>query len=135
MIDDSGQVSFTIVPAVGGELFLYKIKPDPLVQISCTGDATSIGFAAGETRHNSALTMSMKFVSQDVKETSEGKTIETIIENSNGIKARHVVIAPHACRSVRVFTEVINNSEKEITIEALSSVNISALTPYTEDEG
>ncbi|SFU99239.1 glycoside hydrolase family 36 protein [Butyrivibrio sp. INlla21] len=135
MIDDSGQVSFTVVPAVGDELFLYKIKPDPLVQISCTGDATSIGFAAGETRHNSALTMSMKFVSQDVKETSEGKTIETIIENSYGIKARHVVIAPHACRSVRVFTEVINNSEKEITIEALSSVNISALTPYTEDEG
>ncbi len=135
IISKEGQVSFTMVPATGDELFLYKVNPDPMIQISCAGDATSIGFEAGETRHNSALTMAMRYVSQDVVDTDSGKEIRTRVEGPFGIQAEHVVIAPKDCRGVRAYTLLHNIGKEDITVEALSSVNISALTPYTEDEG
>ena len=135
LISDSGSVSFTIIPQGGEELFFDKSGADPLVQISCTGDATSIGFAAGETRHNSSLTMSMKYVSQEVRDTGGGKIIETTVVSPEGIRAVHTVVSNDADRSVCVYTCVHNDSDEEITIEALSSVNISCLTPYAADEG
>ena len=135
VISDSGQVSFTIVPKCGTALVFEKGNPDPLVQVSATGDASSIGFCAGETRHNSALTMSMKFVSQSVDENENEKTITTTVASDDGLTAEHIVIASGNSRAVRVFTKLRNDSAGPVMIEALSSVNISGITPYTEDEG
>ncbi len=135
MISDEGQVSFTLIPQGKEEVFFEKGKPDPLIQISCTGDASSIGFAAGETRHDSVLTMSMIFVSQNVDETQNGKEIITSVEYPGGITAVHTVKSSNDCRGLRVFTKVRNISKEPVTIETLSSVNITAITPYTSDEG
>ena len=77
IIHESGQVSFSLIPADGREVYFEKIRPDPLIQISCTGDASTLGFAAGETRHNSAMTMSMKYVSQKISKSGQGKNIIT----------------------------------------------------------
>ena len=141
LISEKGAVSFSLIPKEkngiqsGRELFFEKAGPDPLVQISVTGDASCPGFAAGETRHNSAFTGSLKFLSQDVRESAEEKRIETTVISPEGIKAVHTVAAKGTDRSIRVFTRVINDSEEAVTIEALSSANLSALTPYTADEG
>ena len=126
-ISDEGQVAFTIVPAGSDELYFEKCGISPMIQLSCTGDATSVGFAAGETRHNSELTMSMRYVSQDIVETEEEKRITTTVENADGIRAEHVLIAPGNCRGLRVFSRVSNNAKADVTIEALSSVNLSIL--------
>ena len=134
-INEDGQVSFSLVPKDSREVFLDKGIVDPLVQISCTGDASSIGFAAGETRHNSALTMSMKYVSQDVEDNEKGKKITTTVESPSGIRAEHIVISQRSDRSIRIRTKIINSSDEDFTIEALSSVNLSGITPYTEDTG
>ena len=134
-INEDGQVSFSLVPKDSREVFLDKGIVDPLVQISCTGDASSIGFAAGETRHNSALTMSMKYVSQDVEDNEKEKKITTTVESPSGIRAEHVVISQRSDRSIRIRTKIINSSDEDFTIEALSSVNLSGITPYTEDTG
>ncbi|MCR5687707.1 MAG: alpha-galactosidase [Lachnospiraceae bacterium] len=134
IISASGEVSFTIVPNCGKETFFEKCRPDPLVQISCTGDAPSIGFCAGETRHDSALTMSMRYESQKVEERPGEKIITTAVRSDDGLKAEHVVIFDDGCRGIRVYTRVVNESDKPVTIEALSSVNISGITPYAEDE-
>ena len=135
LISDSGSVSFTVIPQGDAEQFFDKAGADPLVQISCTGDATSIGFAAGETRHNSALTMSMKYVSQDVRDTAAGKIIETTVADPTGLRAVHTVVSNADTRSICVYTRVINDSPEAVMIEALASVNISCLTPYAADEG
>ena len=134
-INEDGQVSFTLVPEGDVQLFPEKGKADPLVQISCTGDATSIGFEAGLTRHNSALTMSMRYVSQSIDETPQQKVITTTVQSEGGIKAEHVLICENKSRGLRVFTRVMNSTDSDFTIEALSSVNISGITPYSEDEG
>ena len=137
LISEKGAVSFSLIPKEEDrlELFFEKAGPDPLVQISVTGDASCPGFAAGETRHNSAFTSSMKFLSQDVKDSGEEKIIETTVTSPEGIKAVHTVVSKGTDRSIRIYTKVINDSPEEVTIEALSSANLSCLTPYAEDEG
>ena len=135
LISDDGSVSFTMVPADSQELYFDKSGPDPLVQISCTGDVSSIGFAAGQTRHNSALTMSMKFVSQDVVKTEDAIVINTTVRSPEGLRAIHTVSSRNCDRSVSIHVTVCNDSDDDVIIEALSSVNLWGITPFTEDEG
>ena len=135
LLSDDGSVSFLMIPEGEDELYFDKAGADPLVQLSVTGDATSIGFAAGETRHNSALTMSLKYKGQDVRTTGDVTVIETTVSSPEGIRAVHTVTSVGSERSVCVSTTVFNDSKDKITIEAVSSVNISALTPYAPDEG
>ena len=135
MISEEGQVSFALIPDGTEEVFFDKGKSDPLIQISCTGDASSIGFAAGETRHDSALTMSMRYVSQSINETEYSKDIVTSVEYPGGLSAVHTVRSSAGSRGLRVWTQIRNGSKEPVTIEALSSVNLTGITPYTEDEG
>ena len=135
LFSEEGTVSFTLIPQREDELFFDKAGADPLVQISCTGDATSIGFAAGETRHNSALTMSMKYVSQDVTTRGDTTIIETVVQSAEGIRVSHFVESIGSQRSVVVYSKVHNCAETPVMIEAVSSLNLCGLTPYTPDEG
>ncbi|MBO4901830.1 MAG: alpha-galactosidase [Lachnospiraceae bacterium] len=132
-IDENARASFALVPSGMQDGFFDKGRVDPMVQISCTGDATSIGFCAGETRHNSALTSSLQFDSQSVSGTETQKTVTTVLRSPEGIRAEHIVTAAKDCRSIRVCTKIINETGAELTIEALSSVNVSGITPFTDD--
>ncbi len=132
--DDEGHVSFCLVPASFGEPKWDKGGADPADQISVTGDASGLGFNAGQTRHNSGLTMSMRYVSQDIDESSEGIRIVTHFEGDGGIKADHIVSSKKSSRAISVCTKLINDSNEDVMIEAVSSLNLSCLTPYADDE-
>ncbi|MBQ6575882.1 MAG: hypothetical protein IJL90_07240, partial [Lachnospiraceae bacterium] len=119
LISEEGAVSFSLVPQGGDELFFEKGGADPLVQISCTGDATSIGFAAGETRHNSALTMSLKYVSQDVRRGDDTTVIETVVESGEGIRVSHFVECLGRHRGIVVYSKVHNRADSPLMIEAV----------------
>lgn len=131
---EEGHVSFTIVPKESQKLNFEKGKVDPLVQISCTGDSSCPGFAAGETRHDSGLTMSMKYISQTETVFEGKKVVTTIVENPYGIRAEHIVKGTDDCRGMSIFTRVINQSTDNIMLEALSSFCISEITPYANNE-
>lgn len=134
VISPEGQVSFSIVPKGYKEPAWEKGRPDPLVQISCTGDSSVLGFAAGMTRHNSGMTMSFKYVSQECEDTDDGKKIITTMRSPDGIRLEHIVIGAEGLRALRVFSKVYNDSIEDITIEALSSACLSGITPYADDE-
>lgn len=134
LISEEGQVSFSLVPKDHKEPSWGKGRPDPLVQISCTGDSSVLGFAAGMTRHNSGMTMSFKYVSQECQDTDLGKRIITELESPEGVRIEHVLIEHKDSRALRVYTMVINESGEDVTIEALSSINLSGITPYADDE-
>lgn len=139
IISKDGQVGFSVVPsAVNNQetADFQKGRIDPLVQLSVTGDASSIGFAAGETRHNSALTMSLHFVSQKIigeNPDSEVKTVITTLESDSGIRVEHILSGYKNSRSINLHTHIINASHEEINIEAISSFNISGISPYADD--
>ena len=134
VISPDGAVSFSMVPKdLSGDSF-DKGREDPLVQISCLGDASCLGFAAGMTRHNSALTMSFTYLFQDCKESDQGKEIVTTLKSPEGLKLEHIVIYKNGSRAIRGYSKVYNESDSDITIEALSSASLSGITPYAEDE-
>lgn len=135
IITEENQVGFSMVPKNNGlhNLTFDKGTIHPLVQISITGDASSLGFAAGESRHNSALTMSMKYVSQEVTDCENGmKRVTTVLRNSDGITVEHIL---EGDTFFDVYTRVINNSSEDIMIEAISSFCLTGITPYTENTG
>ncbi len=134
VISPEGQVSFCVVPKDFKEPLWEKGRPDPLVQISCTGDSSVPGFAAGMTRHNSGMTMSFKYVSQECLDKGDSRKIITELVNPEGIRLEHVLIGNKSSRALRVYSMVINDTKADITIEALSSVNLSGITPYAKDE-
>ncbi|SDB61155.1 alpha-galactosidase [Butyrivibrio sp. INlla16] len=134
IVSAKGQVSFSVVPKNYKNPAWEKGGPDPLVQISCLGDSTSLGFAAGMTRHNSGMTMSFKFVSQECAEESDHTKIVTTMTSAEGIKLQHIVIGSKKSRALRVYTKVINDTNEDITLEALSSMCLSGITPYADDE-
>ena len=134
VISDEGQVSFCIVPKDCKDPSWEKGGPDPLIQISCTGDSSVLGFAAGMTRHDSGMTMSFKFVSQECEDKGDLRKIITELINPEGIRLEHVLIGHRGSRALRVYSMVINDTQEDIMIEALSSVNLSGITPYADDE-
>ncbi|MCR5301153.1 MAG: alpha-galactosidase [Lachnospiraceae bacterium] len=134
VISQEGQVSFCIVPS-GYDIPRWdKGGADPLVQISVSGDSSIIGFAAGMTRHNSALTMAMKYVSQETKEEGDIKTVTTVLSCPDGIEVEHVLTGYRDSRALSVYTKLHNNTSDDVMIEAVSSVSLSGLTPYADDE-
>ncbi len=134
VISPEGLVSFFMVPGNAEGATWEKGKPDPLIQISCLGDSSCLGFAAGMTRHNSGMTMSFTYVSQDVSETVQGKEITTTLKSPEGMRLEHVVIYKNGSRALRIFSKVFNDSDTDITIEALSSMSLSGITPFAGDE-
>ncbi|RKM60011.1 alpha-galactosidase [Butyrivibrio sp. CB08] len=134
VISPEGLVSFSMVPGNADGARWEKGRPDPMVQISCLGDSSCIGFAAGMTRHNSGMTMSFTYVSQDVTETDQRKEITTTLKSPDGMRLEHVVIYKKGSRALRIFTKVYNDSDTDITIEALSSMSLSGITPFAGDE-
>ena len=135
LISEEDTVTFTVTPNNRETLYLDKMSEDPLVQISCTGDSSCPGFCAGETRHNSGLTMAMKYVAQDVEDFGDKKVVITTLKSDSGMIAKHVVMHHADTGSLRVYTEVCNHTKEPGMIEAISSVNISGITPYVEGVG
>ena len=134
VIYPEGQVSFSLIPSDVSGAKWEKGRPNPLVQISSTGDASSPGFAAGMTRHNSAMTMSFKFLAQNVTETDQGKEIVTTLTSPEGLRLEHFVVHKKGSRAALVYSKIHNDSGSDITIEALSSACLSGITPYADDE-
>ncbi|MCR5733079.1 MAG: alpha-galactosidase, partial [Lachnospiraceae bacterium] len=133
IFDEEEKVSFTIVPKDKESVPFEKGGANPLVQISCTGDASSPGFAAGMTRHNSELTMSMRFESQDISETDDEKRVVTVLSDTKRkLRVIHSAAGKKGSRALRVSAKVCNDSGEDIMIEALSSVCLSHVTPYTD---
>lgn len=149
-VNEEGRAGFLLIPSVDldasdKDIHLEKGWITPMVQLSVTGDSSDIGFAAGETRHNSGLTMSMKYAGQEVlEETVDGnketkqkflKTIITKFVNENGIRAEQILTHVSDSKSVSVQTKVTNDGDEDIMLEALSSFCLTGITPYSEDAG
>jgi len=119
VFNGEGQVSFGLIPAGDLKTYFHKGITDPLIQISVSGDSTVGGFAAGETRHNSGLTMSLKYVSQKVIEEGNSKKVITLVENEDGLRAEHVVEGRDDLRSIVIYSRVINGTKSNIMLKRL----------------
>lgn len=106
-----------------------RVSVQSLVQLKILGDKYSGQYFGGSSMKYSQSTEDMKYVSQQSEKTTGGIVIKTFFRNSRGVEC--VNIAEHGDNDefIRVHTELVNNSDKTITLEMISSFslfNISA---------
>ena len=130
-LDGQRRISMTLVPAALKEKVLQKeYRPEPLVQIHARGDHFPNGYGNGHTLAGSSASDALKFVSQ----TREGNTVVTVTADGAGRTVRHRVRWEEGLRALIVSAVFENTGEKPVTLNLLSSVNLSGITPFTEGD-
>lgn len=139
-----GVMQFTVVPSsrekfVSEEKLILKDKkfnaPDPAVQAHVFGDNVNRQYSSGQTMRNSASSFALKFQSQ-TKTSKKGITeIISTCRREDGQYAEHHVIHIRGERVIECFTVYGNDTDREITLEMLSSFSLGSLTPFRMDNG
>ena len=132
--DSNGCCGMIIYPTAMEEKVLkdkeYVIEP--LIQVKIIGDNYPFNYSQGRTMRNSQTTMEMKFEKQELIEEENRTIIKTYLNDSRGIKYIHYVENHKLSKAIEIKSEVINNAEKEITLEMLSSFTLGGLTPFID---
>ncbi len=89
----------------------------------------SNSFKCGESLYG------LKFKEQTVKEEENSVTVITTEEAAEGYGIRHYLKWYKGESGFEVSTEFYNNSDKEMTLEFLTSASLDALSPCLDNEG
>ncbi|MBE6936901.1 MAG: alpha-galactosidase, partial [Ruminococcaceae bacterium] len=128
LLDDEQHVGMRLIPVSTKDRVLEKdVKLEPLVQLHARGDQMPAGYGNGHTMATTPASEAMKFVSQE----QDGDTIITTVSDGAGRVARHDLTWCEGNRAVRVSVSFENQSERDITLDLLASLNVGMLTPFT----
>ncbi|MDR1094340.1 MAG: alpha-galactosidase [Clostridiales bacterium] len=137
-----GSVTFTLAPTATlknideKKLTLDGVKfgrPDPMVQVHVFGDAANRQYSAGRTMRNSDSCFQLKYDGQTVQRRGGATEIATRFRRADGQTAEHRLRHKPGRRFVECFTAYTNGSDRDVTLEMLSSFSIGCLTPYAPD--
>ncbi|MDO5434810.1 MAG: alpha-galactosidase [Clostridia bacterium] len=132
MPDDRQHMGMRIVPLAdenrinGGK----KFAVENLVQLHARGDKLPNGYGNGHTLATSASTDGMLFQRHE----KQGDTIVTVLADENGRTVYHRVTARAGAKAVRVSAVFENRSDKDVTLDLLSSLNIGGITPFADGD-
>ena len=130
-LDEKGCMSMALVPAdMKGQAAEKEYHPEPMVQIHARGDHFANGYGNGHTLAATSATDALKFVSQ----TREGDTVTTVLADGNGRTVYHRASREEGLQAVRVSCVFENTGDRPVTLNLLSSVNLSGITPFTEGD-
>ena len=129
--DDQNRMSMTLIPAAMREqLTEKKYRPEPLVQIHAHGDQLPNGYGNGHTLACTPAAGALRFVSQSRQEN----TVETVLADGRGRTVRHRAAWEEGLEALRVSCVFENTGSAPVTLDLLSSVNLSGITPFTEGD-
>ena len=130
-LDEQNRMSMALIPLImEGQVMDKAYTPEPLVQIHAKGDQLPNGYGNGHTMACTTATDAMKFVSQK----QEGNTIITTLADGTGRTVHHRVRWEEGLQAVVVSCVFENRGEKPVTLNLLSSANLSGVTPFTEGD-
>lgn len=92
------------------------------------------GFFSNSLKLSESLDQ-LKFKNQEIIESDEKTVIVTTEEAQEGYGIKHYLVWYKNEKGFEVKTEFYNNSEKELTLEYLTSASLDALSPYLNNEG
>ena len=129
--DEAGCVSMMIVPAGTENRILQKeYHPEPLVQIHARGDHFTNGYGNGHTMACTSASEALKLVSQ----CREGNRVITTVSDGAGRTVHHQVSWAEGLQAVVVSCVFENTGTAPVTLDLLSSLNLSGITPFTEGD-
>ena len=130
-LDEQNRMSMSLIPAALKDQAADKAyNPEPLVQIHARGDHLPNGYGNGHTLAVTSATDALKFVSQN----REGNRIVTTVTDGKGRTVRHRVVWEAGLQAVIVSCEFENTGNQPVTLDLLSSLNLSGITPFTEGD-
>ena len=129
--NERDQMSLCIIPAGMKSRVLDKAyQPEPLVQLHARGDHLPAGYGSGHTLACTSATDALKLVSQQQK----GNTVITTVSDGNGRTVHHRVLWEEGLQALVVSCMFENTGNRPVTLNLLSSVNLSGITPFTEGD-
>lgn len=129
--DGGGTVSMALIPAEKRTQVIEKDwHPEPLVQIHARGDKLPAGYGNGHTLACTPASEALRFVSQN----RIGNTVETVLSDGRGRTVTHRAAWEEGLQALRVSCVFENTGSRPVTLDLLSSVNLSCITPFSEGD-
>lgn len=128
-------VGMDILPHGSKEAENRRVSVQSLVQLKILGDKYSGNYFGGSSMKYSQSTEDMKYIRQETEETKSGILIKTYLKNEKGVECIHIVSHNNGNKFIEVNTELINNSDKLITLEMLSSFSLFNISPFVDGAG
>lgn len=128
-------IGMTLIPAcMENEVVKNKLyDAEPLIQVKIIGDNYPFNYSQGRTLRNSETTRAMRFVEQKVFSEESRTTIVTYLEDSRGLCYEHYVSYFDCSDAIEVSCKIINNTNKDIKLEMISSFTLGGLTPFIDE--
>ena len=127
-LDDQRRMSMTLVPeALADRVSEKEYAPEPLVQLHVRGDRMPNGYGNGHTLACTPASDALQFVSQK----REGNTVTTTVADGGGRTVRHQVRCAEDLQALVVSCVFENTGDRPVTLDLLSSANLSGITPFT----
>lgn len=133
--EPSGTVGLTLLPTALRDQFTLDGAwlADGLVQVKLVGDGYAPAYSQGLVMHGSESSFRLKYVRQDVEESAEGTTVQTVLQ-SQRITAYHVLHHRADMPYLTVETRLENTSGEEQKLEYVTSFNLCGLSPIGKEE-
>ena len=130
-LSEDGVVSWQLNPA-GWEAKRRgkRLDPESLIQVRLRGDDFGPGFGNGHTLRNGGSIARFRYAWQEVAEDGKVTRVVTALASEDGLRLRHVLTWHAGERGVAVRTEFENAGAAPVTLEMLSSFNLTGLSPY-----
>ncbi len=133
-------------PEKGGQRFGMRIRtadePDPgkkrdrierpVIQCKILGDNYPSNYLSGSSMLESDTPYRFRFDREEREEKDGRVTVRTVMKTESGIEATAVSEFRADGRYVAAYTEIINNSDEEITLEMLASFSVYGISPYND---
>lgn len=111
----------------------YRINS--MVQLKLLGDIYPNCYAHGSSMRNGESSNLLDYDSQVVEETDDGIIIKTYLKDNRGYDVIHMVRYYEGDLSFEMKNIITNNSDNDITMEMISSFELSKLSPFLEGDG
>ncbi|SOC13157.1 glycoside hydrolase family 36 protein [Pseudobutyrivibrio ruminis] len=137
--EDTKNVEFVLLPAAieYKNMDDMKEKPyiDSAVQVKIMGDTYNGGYAPGVTMRQSPSVVGFKYKDQTVKIVEDTTEIDTILEDSRGYLLCHHLKYTEGEKVIRTYSSFKNNSDKEVSLESISSFSLGKISPLMDGDG
>ena len=105
---------------------------ESLAQVKLVGDTYPGGFSQGHTMRNSDSTRAFRFEKQRVRRAKGGATVTTELVDGAGHRIEHRLAWRDDDQVAEVTTTFVNESDRPVVLEMLSSFSLSGITPFHE---
>lgn len=134
---DFKTAGFTVIPSsMEGKDDADKFyRINSMVQMKLVGDMYPNCYGHGSSMRNGESSNLLDYHSQTIEETKEYTIIKTFLKDNRGYDVCHMVKYYNGDYSFEMKNIITNNSDKDITLEMISSFEIGNISPFLKGDG